>query len=78
MLMRLLLLVGLIGLAYFLIKRFLIPTKPAKKNPESFQSMVRCDHCGLHVPQPEAIARRDNTGDKFYCSDEHAKLGQDQ
>ena len=29
--------------------------------------MVACAHCGIHVPESEAI--RD--GDRFYCSQEH-------
>lgn len=31
--------------------------------------MVRCLHCGLHVPEHEAIAQ----GGKHFCSLEHAK-----
>jgi len=30
--------------------------------------MLRCEHCGLHVPENEAIAR----GGKHFCSLEHA------
>ena len=50
-------------------------TKPtSSKRPravEDVRKMVRCDHCGLHVPANEAIA----AGDKRYCSQEHARLG---
>ncbi|WP_374048252.1 MULTISPECIES: PP0621 family protein [Thiothrix] len=31
--------------------------------------MVRCEHCGLHVPAPEAISQ----GGKHFCSLEHAQ-----
>ncbi len=68
--MRLLVLAGLVGLAYFLLKRFLTPAPPQKKSQESFQPMVRCDYCGLHLPQQEAIMR---AGEKYYCSDKHAQ-----
>ena len=70
MIMRLLVLIGLIGLSYYLLKRFLAPSRPVKKQPDSFQPMVRCDYCGLHVPQQEAIAQ---AGEKYYCSDKHAQ-----
>lgn len=32
--------------------------------------MVRCLHCGLHVPEDEAISQ----GSKHFCSLEHAQL----
>ena len=34
------------------------------------EKMVICCHCGLYLPQNEAVA----DGDKFYCSDEHRRL----
>ncbi len=33
--------------------------------------MVKCLHCGLHIPEEEAIKQ----GDKVFCSLEHAKEG---
>ncbi|MEJ2687653.1 MAG: PP0621 family protein [Gammaproteobacteria bacterium] len=32
--------------------------------------MVRCDHCGLYVPEAEAL----NVGDHHYCSEAHRRL----
>lgn len=32
--------------------------------------MVRCLHCGLHIPDVEAVSQ----GGKHFCSLEHAKL----
>lgn len=75
MIMRLLLIVGLIGLAYYALQRFLAPTPKPRKPQATFQPMVRCEYCGLHVPQAEAIVRAD---DKFYCSSEHAAQQQPQ
>nr|WP_221893403.1 PP0621 family protein [Pusillimonas minor] len=37
-------------------------------NPES---MVRCAHCGIHMPRSEAVL----SGGDTWCSTEHAKLG---
>jgi uncharacterized protein len=34
--------------------------------------MVRCEHCGLHLPRDEALPGPE-TG--FYCSDAHRRLG---
>ena len=33
------------------------------------EQMVNCSHCGLYLPQNEAIA----DGDKFYCCAEHRR-----
>lgn len=35
------------------------------------QAMVGCAHCGLHLPQQEALP----AGDRFYCSEEHRRRG---
>ncbi|MEO8991417.1 MAG: PP0621 family protein [Nitrosospira sp.] len=34
------------------------------------EDMVRCIHCGVHLPRSESIASED----KFFCSDEHRRL----
>ena len=41
---------------------------PAVDQPES---MVRCAHCGIHLPRSEALM----TNGETWCSSEHAKLG---
>jgi uncharacterized protein len=33
--------------------------------------MVRCAHCGLHLPAADASAE----GSRLYCSDDHRRLG---
>jgi hypothetical protein len=38
--------------------------------PARGETMVRCDHCGLNVPQSEALGQ----GGKWYCSDAHRLL----
>ena len=49
------------------------PLKKLKKdtqvNGQESSKMVRCLHCGLHIPEKEAIKQ----GDKVFCSLEHAK-----
>lgn len=42
-----------------------------KNNHNTKKLMVKCQYCGLHIPEKEAIKQ----GDKVFCSLEHAKLG---
>ncbi len=39
--------------------------------PRALENMVRCAHCGLHVPRSESVER---DGESF-CSEEHRRLG---
>jgi len=42
----------------------------AKGSPEAApELMVNCSHCGLYLPQSEAIAE----GDRFFCCAEHRR-----
>ena len=50
---------------------------PAPRKPRGGaqpESMVRCAHCGIHLPRSEALLSGGETG----CSQEHAKLGVNQ
>jgi len=42
-----------------------------KPRATSAQAMVSCAHCGLHVPQSDALA----VDGRYFCSDEHRRLG---
>jgi uncharacterized protein len=68
---RLLVLIVLIVLAVWLVRRALRRLRrddtPAIKEAE----LVRCAHCGVHLPRAEA---RQAQG-ALYCSEEHARLG---
>ena len=70
--MRLLLLIAAI-VGVFLIVRtlFLSQTRRKAQQPERLKeqgTVVRCAHCGMHVPQFEAY----RAGNRMYCSREHA------
>lgn len=41
---------------------------PAVEQPEA---MVRCAHCGIHMPRSEAVLVSGQT----WCSEDHARLG---
>ncbi len=72
---RLLVIVLLVVVAIWLLRRALrrpgqgpdAAGKPAAAPGE----LVRCAHCGMHLPLAEARAR----DDRVYCSEEHARLG---
>lgn len=34
------------------------------------EDMVRCTHCGVHLPRSESHA----SGDNFFCSEDHLRL----
>lgn len=48
--------------------------KVASQGKEQIGTMVRCQHCGLHIPKHEAI----ESANQYYCSQEHRKLEQDK
>jgi uncharacterized protein len=71
--MRLLVLIALVVLAVWLIRRALRgPAQNADvpKRTEAAGELVRCAHCGVYLPRAEA---RQAAG-RLYCSDEHARL----
>lgn len=73
--MKFLLLIAVIGLALFLFKskargRVDAARKPrADKGP---QTMLACAHCGVHLPQADAVQGADG---RVYCSDAHRLAG---
>lgn len=71
--LRFLVILAAVFLLYLVVRKLL--SKPAaSKRPravEDVRKMVRCEHCGLHVPENEAV----NADGKPYCSQEHARLG---
>jgi uncharacterized protein len=73
--MKYLLWVLVIALAWWLFTR---PRKSTQSKTEKSaapaQDMAQCAHCGVHLPQDEAVR-----GDKgLYCSTEHRSAAQDR
>jgi len=74
---RFLLLAAVVVAAIWLIRRALVNASRAKQGgaepgaPAQQGDLVKCAHCGTHLPLAEARA----VGDRVYCSDEHARLG---
>jgi uncharacterized protein len=71
--MRLVVLVLLVVLAVWLIRRALRAPDPGqeKASGQTDGDLVSCARCGLHMPRAEAKVR-DGT---LFCSEEHARLG---
>ena len=66
--------VVLVVLAVWLVRRAIDRSSAGKERPPKTlaeDELVRCAHCGVHLPRNEA---RQASG-KLYCSDEHARLG---
>ena len=50
-------------------------SKPAEKpNMVGAEAMVRCQHCGIHMPRSEAYLSDGET----WCGPDHARLGHRQ
>lgn len=45
---------------------------PTAHPPKLPQAMVRCAHCGLHLPGDDAVQGRHG----IYCSDDHRKAAE--
>ncbi len=71
---RLLLFLVLIILAALIYRRILQYKKQTTTSNKRLvaKNMVRCDYCGVHVPEGEVI----NDNNRSYCSEEHKLLDQ--
>jgi uncharacterized protein len=76
---RILFILVLLVVGYLLLKSFqrkkdqyhLNKKKDSGRLSKNTQ-IVRCEHCALHVPEPDAVKH----GGKFFCSLEHAQQAQ--
>lgn len=69
-----LIIIGLvIWLLYRLYQRWLShkSTATQQKGQANIENMVRCEVCGLHVPQGSAVQKDGH----YYCSEEHRRIG---
>lgn len=70
-LIRLLILIAIIWLIVVIAKRLLASGRRLSEERQAriaeAQNMVRCEACGLHVPEDEAIRE----GPHRYCSESH-------
>lgn len=63
--MRILVLIAIALLLYIIIGNLL---RKNKKTPTiATQKMVKCEHCGVHIPEGESV----QSGKDFFCSKAH-------
>lgn len=67
---RLLFLTAVIVIVYWLLKSYRKQLPKGDTASMQAEDMVRCVHCGVHLPKRESI----QAGDKFYCSEEHRRM----
>ena len=50
------------------------PTPPSSPKAQTPSDMVTCAHCGIHLPQEEAVSGQKG----LYCSTDHRAAAQDR
>ena len=58
-----------VALVIYAARRLWQSSRPAGGRRQKSARMVQCAHCGVYVPEPEALS----SGDRFYCSADHLK-----
>ncbi len=69
--LKLLLLGVLAAIIWLAWKKSLSSSAPRAPAPRREERMVACAHCGVHLPEGEAIA----AGEKHFCSAAHRDAG---
>ena len=67
---KLLILLVAAAVIWFVIRGMIRRGGTARQAPPPAERMVACGHCGLNLPQSEALEQ----GGRFYCSEEHRQL----
>jgi len=58
-----------VALIVIAVRGLLRSSRPAGRRGQQSARMVQCAHCGVYIPEHEALA----SGDRFYCSAAHLK-----
>ena len=70
---KILLIVVVFALVYFIVRGYARSVaRDRTKDPaiKGGEDMVRCGHCGVHLPRSESLG----SGDSRFCSEEHRRL----
>lgn len=67
MIVRLIILTALIGLIIFAYRKLTGIGQSAGQQAPQPSSMKKCAHCGVHLPETDAVKH----DDLFFCSPEH-------
>ncbi|MDD0974251.1 PP0621 family protein [Pseudomonas fontis] len=68
---RLLFWIALIAAAFWLWRKFKASNAAPTNTLDDPLKMVRCAHCGVHLPNDRALHR----GNEWYCSSAHLQQG---
>ena len=70
---RLILLLAIVALLLWLLKRLFSPTpEPEQLKSSKTENMRQCKYCGVHVPESAIVTLNEQP----YCCQEHADLDQ--
>ncbi|HRQ04783.1 MAG TPA: PP0621 family protein [Nitrosomonas halophila] len=71
MISKWILLIALIFLAFWLVKRFQRAARqPPRSEQKVIEDMVRCAYCDVHLPKSESVAGHG----QYFCSEAHRAL----
>ena len=70
-LFRLLFWVAIIFAAIWIWRRFISKAKSPRPTEDAAAPMVRCAHCGVHIPKAQALSQ----DQQWYCSQAHLEQG---
>ncbi len=71
--LRLIALLVIIAVLFWLIKRLFSPApEPPKLKSAKSENMLQCKYCGVHVPESAVVSQQNES----YCCPEHAELDQ--
>lgn len=71
---RLLFLAVIAAVVYWLLKSFRNETSRDEEVSMQAEDMVRCVHCGVHLPKRESIL----VGGEYFCGEEHRRAHADK
>ena len=71
--LRTLLILIALAVVFLAVKRLFPPARTPKKKQLKHGNMVQCAHCGIYLPEPEALTREGRT----YCSQAHLEEDRD-
>ena len=70
-LFRLLFWVAILFAAIWVWRRFISKPKRTRTTEDAAAPMVRCAHCGVHIPKAQALSQ----AQQWYCSQAHLEQG---
>ena len=81
MTLKYLLVLFVVGIGIWMVSKRLRGSRrdPVRRQPPAAhlapQAMLRCAHCGLHLPAADALGTRASDDSLGYCSEAHRRLG---